>query len=405
MEIKQSHLVIILVAVVGIVSLAMFVITDLQSQLESEQLSKEQKANELKQKQLSREQTQIELEKQKEIDITGAESYFPIVEDSGNHSLTASNILQECKRDPMCVASNLQNLSSTKSRESVMLILDEIISDWETQDFYCHPPAHHMGNFVYELFDRDMTTALFTVDNKCGNALYHGIIENSLTTLVQEENLDVDEIDVTLPCSNMGDSATSHRATECIHGLGHAIHNMYNDDFFEGMKRCDEFATVKDQLSCQDGFFMENHVENFQSGGGEFVDGDKQYPCNQLDAKYQDRCYTYQGYYILKQNNWDAASSFLDCEDAPTEALIKTCVGAVSNYKTSHTYFYDIDGVAKMCSSINPKYQDKCIYNAVFVYVRYIDVDLGDDLCNLLESDKIEWCLGVWKHHIEVYNR
>ncbi len=75
MEIKQSHLVIILVAVVGIVSLAMFVIIDLQSQLESEQLSKEQKAKELKEEQLSKaqkekelEQKQIELEKQKEIE-------------------------------------------------------------------------------------------------------------------------------------------------------------------------------------------------------------------------------------------------------------------------------------------------------------------------------------------------
>ena len=62
MEIKQSHLVIILVAVVGIASLTMFVIIDLQSQLESEQLSKEQKAEELEAEQLSREQTQSKLE-------------------------------------------------------------------------------------------------------------------------------------------------------------------------------------------------------------------------------------------------------------------------------------------------------------------------------------------------------
>jgi len=62
LEIKQSHLVIILVAVVGIASLAMFVIIDLQSQLESEQLSKEQKAKELKEEQLSREQIQSQLE-------------------------------------------------------------------------------------------------------------------------------------------------------------------------------------------------------------------------------------------------------------------------------------------------------------------------------------------------------
>ena len=62
MEIKQSHLVIILVTVVGIASLTMFVIIDLQSQLESEQLSKEQKAEELEAEQLSREQTQSKLE-------------------------------------------------------------------------------------------------------------------------------------------------------------------------------------------------------------------------------------------------------------------------------------------------------------------------------------------------------
>lgn len=75
MEIKQSHLVIIVVAVGGIALLGMFVIIDLQSQLESEQSSIEQTQLQLEAEQLAKEQKekeleqkQIELEKQKEIE-------------------------------------------------------------------------------------------------------------------------------------------------------------------------------------------------------------------------------------------------------------------------------------------------------------------------------------------------
>jgi len=76
LEIKQSHLVIIVVTVGGIASLGMFVIIDLQSQLETEQSSKEQKAEELKAEQSAKEQTELQLkaeqlakaEKEKELE-------------------------------------------------------------------------------------------------------------------------------------------------------------------------------------------------------------------------------------------------------------------------------------------------------------------------------------------------
>jgi hypothetical protein len=144
---------------------------------------------------------------------------------------------------------------------------------------------------------------------------------------------------------------------------------------------------------------MQNHVENFRSGGGVFDKNDIYYPCNIVDEKYQYRCYVYQSYYILKQNNYAHVPSFEDCENIPSssEKLIGTCIGGVSNYLTVREHFYDIDGIAKMCSDANPKYQDKCINVAVFALVRYVDAELGDDFCNILPDEKIGNCIKEWK--------
>jgi len=62
MEIKPSYLVIILVAIGGIALLTVFVIVDLQSQLESEQSAKEQTQSQLEAEQSAKEQTQSQLE-------------------------------------------------------------------------------------------------------------------------------------------------------------------------------------------------------------------------------------------------------------------------------------------------------------------------------------------------------
>ena len=103
----------------------------------------------------------------------------PVMQNLNSNTLIVSDILQECNRDTICVAYELNSLSTNESEFVVMSVLDGIISTWEGEEFYCHPNAHHLGHFLFEYFDRDVVKALANTDNKCGNGLYHGVLENN----------------------------------------------------------------------------------------------------------------------------------------------------------------------------------------------------------------------------------
>ncbi len=47
----------------------------------------------------------------------------------------------------------LTGLTTRESREQVVSILNDIIGAWEQEEFYCHPNAHHLGHFLFTVFD------------------------------------------------------------------------------------------------------------------------------------------------------------------------------------------------------------------------------------------------------------
>ena len=323
----------------------------------------------------------------------------PVMPNPNSITLIVSNILEECERDDICVAFRLTSLSANESENVVMSVLDGIISAWDDEKVTCHQNAHHLGHFLFEYFDRDVEKALANTNNKCGNALYHGVLEDSLLGEIRSENTSLEDLDVTSTCINVGDSPDSNVRLQCLHGMGHAIVMAYDYDLFNAIKRCDDFQTFAEQDMCLDGAFMQNHVENFNNGGGVFDKDDIYYPCNVVDEKYQNRCYIYQAYYILKGNNYSYLPTFEDCERIPTssEKIIGGCFGGVSNYLSVRTYQTDVDGIAKMCSEANLKYQSYCINVAVFALTRYVDTELAEDFCNVLPDDKTESCINEWQ--------
>ncbi len=59
----------------------------------------------------------------------------------------ASIILQGCERNAHCVMQQLSALATRASQEQVVKVMQEIMSAWEQEEFYCHPNAHHLGHF------------------------------------------------------------------------------------------------------------------------------------------------------------------------------------------------------------------------------------------------------------------
>ena len=317
-------------------------------------------------------------------------------------SLKASEILNECKTDDECVVEQLQALSKLESQETLLSTALDIVSVWEKEDFICHDKAHHIGKFLFGYFEGDLVEAISHVNNKCGNSLYHGIVENYLPTKVLLENVNVEDFDITIPCIKLGSTNSSYVGLQCVHGMGHSLAKVYNYDVFKAINRCDEFQTLDEQEMCQDGLFMENAVTQQKKGAGDFDDNDIFYPCNKLDEKYQKKCYIFQGSYILMQNNFSPSESFEQCEKLSIEESIRSCYVGVANHMTA-VYFNSIDKTAAMCKSIDPNYQKDCIKIAVGDITLYIDPELGDDFCKLFPEEQAEYCIEEWmivqEHH------
>ena len=176
--------------------------------------------------------------------------------------------------------SQLTVLATRESREQVVRVLHDIMGAWEQEEFYCHPNAHHLGHFLFTVFDGNVRQALALTDDTCGNALSHGVLEHSLQAQMKAKNRSLDELDIATTGSNVGQSPQSNVRMQCFHGMGHALAKVYQHDVFQAAPRGEQFANWHEQDMCLDGVFMENHVEVFNGGSGVFSLTDIYYPCN-----------------------------------------------------------------------------------------------------------------------------
>jgi len=253
-------------------------------------------------------------------------------------------------------------------------------------------------------FNGNLTQAISSVGNACGNALYHGVIENYFSLKVLLEDVEVKDLDFTSPCMNIGSSLESNLHQQCVHGVGHSLATGYEYDVSKAVKRCDEFQERIDQDRCSDGLFMENNNENVKNGGGSFDDENPYYPCTDVDDKYKFRCYFYQGYYILRLHENSYTQSFKVCEKSPDEKFIGRCIGAISQEMSTAFYYNNHEKIVKMCDEVNPKYQWDCVRNSLGGLTLYNDPDMGNNFCNLVSPDLTEKCINSWKDLIKRHN-
>ena len=318
-------------------------------------------------------------------------------------SLKALEILNECETDDKCVIEQLQSLSKISNQKEFMSTVNDIVSTWANSGFYCHPEAHHVGKFLLDYFDGDVVEAMLHVDNKCGNALYHGIVENYLLVQIIIDGISLEEVEITQPCVELGSSSESYKGLACAHGMGHGLNKIYDLNIFEAVKKCDQFTTKRAQEECHGGVFMQNALEFYNTGKAVFEKEDLFYPCNQMDKKYQKECYVYQSYYILYQNNLSPTITFQYCEQVPYEEAAGACFAGVGRYIANY-YFFNIEKTAQVCNEANPKYQKECILAAIEMITIYVDSEIGDDFCNLVSKNHYDLCVEKWISSIEWMN-
>ena len=317
------------------------------------------------------------------------------VEQGLHMPMGASEIYSDCGEDGHCLVHHLKSASESMNQDEFLAITSEIITALEQDNFYCHDDAHHIGNFLYEYFDGNIVAALANTDHRCGNALIHGVVENHLPDQINSQNIALENLDITTVCDEIGGNDKSYLGMQCVHGIGHSLTTVYDFDVIEAVLRCDEFQTKREQTMCSDGVFMENSIEEYNTGGGNFDENNMFYPCNQVVQRYHEKCFVYQGSQILERNNYSPEPAIQVCKVLPSNDE-RWCIFGVINHMTIIN-FYEVDKTAALCKGMkNLDYQEMCIDLAISNIVLYVDPELGDDFCSEFSHEQKKMCLEDW---------
>jgi len=336
------------------------------------------------------------VEKNEEISEKTEDIKFDIerAEDIGSY---AENIISICEDDMHCAVSGLQDVSQNEEQKIVFSTFDELVSLYE-KNYSCHEIGHHLGMWLYGYIG-DVSDALKLAKMVCGGAIYHGVIQNYLAI---EHFLDKDpgEIDFEEICPKIIGHPYSIDRWQCLHGLGHGLTIFYDYDVFQAVQICERLDPGWEQISCSKGVFMQNIVANFETGGGEFDDSDRYYPCNQVEIKWAPSCYHYQTTYILLENDRFLAESYQDCDNIIPEEFVKYCYHGMGR-QLEQNRGDKIEYALELCTyGLNADYYNDCFRGMVMTIVNgNSNPDLGFAFCTDLPSEFKAECydaLGRW---------
>ena len=255
----------------------------------------------------------------------------------------------------------------------------------------CHAITHAIGQAALRKYS-GVAEAFRHGGNACGSGYYHGVLQGVALTLGRTKLMsDLDAVCAGIP----GKERKSLDYFNCVHGLGHAIMAVTDDDLFEALRACDGLTGSMEQNACVNGVFMENLIVDGAHGGhySKYLrPSEPLYPCSAVGEKYKRECFEMQTSYALGVVQGDFAKVFALCaavgvpyrvacyqslgRDAATISLdqvpgtVARCAlgtdreqqaNCVIGAALDFVYYYHSDGQAKqLCAAVDAALQDVC---------------------------------------------
>lgn len=242
----------------------------------------------------------------------------------------------------------------------------------------CHQITHAIGREAAEIY-KTVEAAYDHGDNLCWSGYYHGVME-SIVKDVGVENINNSVPDI---CKSVAtNKPQSFYHFNCVHGVGHGLMAINDDELFVALQLCDKYTNDWEQQSCQGGVFMENVMANVNSGTTKYLRDDQpMYPCTAVENRYKQQCYLMQTSRALQVVKGDYDTVFELCSEAGTyettcyESLGRDASGNSSSNVTA-TLFVCNKGTTQIA-------QDHCYIGAVKDYISYYHDDVqATALCN-----------------------
>jgi len=309
----------------------------------------------------------------------------------------APQILENCKEDVHCAVMSLQSISQVSEKKKVVEAFDDTLKLY-SKKYSCHELAHHMGMWFYAYLG-NVTEALSYSDQVCGGGIFHGVIENYLLS-EQFHGNGPQDLDLKAICPRIGENPNYIEHWQCLHGLGHGLSKVYPNDVLSAVKRCDEFDGEIEQLSCSKGIFMQNEVDYFETGKGDFDKNDIFYPCDAVDPKRAPACYHYHVSYLARLNDGYIKKTFDDCDKIVPQEMIKYCYYGFGRELESDIK-NNVSTAVRFCTEgEKSEYHSYCLKGMLLTTINAgTETDKGFSFCKALPSEFKNDCydgMGKW---------
>ena len=179
----------------------------------------------------------------------------------------------------------------------------------------------------------------------------------------------------------------------CVHGLGHGLMVVYENELFTSLDVCTRLDDEWEQESCYGGVYMENVMaETNPDHSTKYLKSDEPlYPCTAVEDKFKHSCYMMQTSHALVVVGQDYGKVFELCSTVGQhEATCYQSLGRDASGSTSS----DIERTRALCM-LGPSQaaRENCIIGAVKDFISYHHNDQQARLfCRSLENSLKNTC-------------
>lgn len=319
---------------------------------------------------------------------------------AGSDPATEQDLCRSNPTDFSCYEDFFQKAVAKEGIPAAFAALRLAYQDNDYVRAQCHPLTHVIGRKAAGMFS-SVGEAYLNGDSFCWSGYYHGVMEGIIDQIGYANiTAHIDSI-----CRDVAAKRQySFDHYNCVHGLGHGVMVITQNELFESLKICDNLNNSWERTSCWSGAFMENIIVDNKNHFTKYLNPqDPLYPCNAIEEQYKGTCYLMQTSYMLKVTNEDFAKVFVLCGTAET-SFRSICYQSLGRDASGHSVS-NVEQTKATCLLGQDFFsKSNCIVGAVKDFISYHHSDAeAKVLCSSLEDEELQSvCFSTAENYVKV---
>ncbi|MEK7193441.1 MAG: hypothetical protein AAB652_01485 [Patescibacteria group bacterium] len=264
----------------------------------------------------------------------------------------------------------------------------------------CHPITHVIGRVAAEE-SPDVASAYAKGDSFCWSGYYHGVMEGIIGK-IGRETLTAQMNGICKVLRDKEPYIFDHY--NCVHGLGHGVMAITNDELFDSLKYCENLTDSWERSSCAGGVFMENIIIDGKNHTTKYLKlSEPLYPCTAVSEEHKTSCYLMQTSYILKAVGYNFGKVFEWCGKADSN-YIDICYQSLGRDASGQS-ISNVEKTKTTCMlGKDERQQSNCVIGAVKDFVSYFHSDKqARELCAALPENLEPVCISTTVSYYEIF--